>query len=92
MSGSQLSLIPPFPSTAPAAVRAAKEASLQVKGGRLFNSLPKELRDMSSSVDAFKAALDGWLATIPDEPTVSGRQRTARTNSLIDQVANMPPV
>jgi hypothetical protein len=35
----------------------------------------------------FKAGLDAWLATIPDEPTVPGRQRAAVTNSLLDQTA-----
>ena len=39
------------------------------------------------TVDTFKALLDAWLSTIPDQPTIPGRQRAALTNSLIDQVA-----
>ena len=71
----------------PPAVRKAREASLQVKGARLFNLVPKEIRNMSGiSVDNFKAGLDAWLTRIPDQPTVPGRQRAALTNSLIDQV------
>ena len=35
------------------------------------------------SVDIFKAALDTWLASIPDQPTTDGRQRAALTNALI---------
>ena len=60
---------------------------MQVKGARLFNLAPKELRNMSRvSVDMFKSGLDAWLSKIPDQPTVPGRQRAALTNSLIDQV------
>ena len=71
----------------PTAVKRAREASLQVKGARLFNLVPKDIRDMKAvTVDTFKAGLDAWLATIPDQPTVPGRQRAALTNSLIDQV------
>ena len=74
-------------SKSPAAVRKAREASLQVKGARLFNLMPLNLRCMTGvSVDTFKADLDSWLASIPDQPTVTGRQRAALTNSLIDQV------
>ena len=69
------------------AVRQAKEASLCVHGAKLFNLLPRHLRDISTgTVDQFKNQLDSWLQTIPDQPTVPGRQRAAMTNSLIDQV------
>ena len=73
-------------STSPLAVKKARESSLQVKGSKLFNLIPKELRDLSGTVDQFKAGLDRWLADIPDQPTINGRQRAAKTNSLIDQV------
>ena len=48
--------------------------------------MPKDLRDFSGTVEQFKTKLDSWLESIPDQPTVSGRQRAANTNSLIDQV------
>mgnify|MGYP007114498258 CR=1 FL=1 len=70
----------------PPAVRKAREASLPVKGAKLFNMIPKELRDMTGTALQFKAGLDKWLANIPDQPTVNGRQRAAMTNSLLDQV------
>ena len=77
---------PPAPTTVSSAVRRAREASLQVKGSRLFNLLPPNLRGMDGTVEQFKAALDGWLSGIPDQPTISDRQRPAITNSLLDQV------
>ena len=69
------------------AVRNAREASLKVKGARFFNLVPKEVRNLSGvSVDTFKSGLDDWLSGIPDQPTIPGRQRSALTNSLFDQV------
>ena len=68
------------------AVRNARDCSLRVKGSKLFNIIPKDLRDMTGTVEQFKAGLDHWLSTIPDQPTVAGRQRAAKTNSLLDQV------
>ena len=77
----------PIPPKAPAALRRAREASLAHKGAKLFNLLPRGLRDMATNhIDDFKVNLDTWLATIPDEPTVPGRQRAAATNSLLDWV------
>ena len=62
----------------------AREASLQVKGARLFNLIPRDKKNVT--VDVFKSGLDAWLSTIPDQSTSPGRQRAAITNSLIDQV------
>ena len=79
--------VPPMAANSPSAVRKAREASLQVKGARLFNLIPRDLRDKKNvTVDTFKSGLDEWLSTIPDQPTSPGRQRAAITNSLIDQV------
>ena len=76
---------------APAADRKARESSLSVKGARLFNLLPRDLRDTcTGTVEQFKPKLDGWLALTPDQPTIPGRQRAAITNSLVDQVALLP--
>ena len=77
---------PSAPHGAPAAVKKARDASLQVKGSRLFNIIPSELRGMSGPVEQFKARLDSWLSAIPDQPTINNRQRAAQTNSLLDQV------
>ena len=83
--------VPPYQSKAPAPVRRARESSLSVKGARLFNLIPRALRDtQSGTVDQFKYKLDEWLAVVPDQPTISGRQRAANTNSLLDQVGLLP--
>ena len=54
-----LALVPPFAINSPSAVKKAREASLQVKGARLFNLMPLNLRNMTGvSVEMFKTALD----------------------------------
>ena len=83
----RLAVVPsPSPCTAPARVKNAREASFKVKGSRLFNLIPMELRGMDGSLAKFKAGLDSWLSSIPDQPTIRDRQRAAQTNSLLDQV------
>ena len=73
--------------TASPLVRRAKEASLPVKGAKMFNLLPSEIRNITADkVDVFKKKLDLYLNSIADEPTIPGRQRAAATNSLLDQI------
>lgn len=83
-------VIPPILShRCPSIVRNAREASFPIRGPRLFNSLPKHLRNISGvSVDSFKRRLDKFLATVPDQPTVDGYygMRAANSNSLIDMI------
>ena len=74
-------------------VETLRENSFQVKGARIFNSLPKSLRNLKQiSVDDFKFKLDKYLETIPDEPSLPNytptacNQLTAKSsNSIVDQ-------
>ena len=84
----RIAVISGYNPSAPAAVRNARESTLAVKGARLFNLMPRGLRDLNTeSLDIFKTNLDTFLTEIPDQPTISGRTRAAATNSLIDQLA-----
>ena len=86
----RLAVIPPINNQSPASVRNAREASLAVKGCKLFNLLPPHIRNINSNTpDTFKACLDNYLSLVPDQPTVPGRVRSAVTNSLIDQIPLM---
>ena len=68
-------LVPQIVLESAAAVKKARESSLQVKGARLYNLLPKELRDMQGvTVDTFKTSLDSWLSQVPDQPSVESRK------------------
>ena len=62
-------------------------AAASVKKAKLINVIPRALRDMTTgSPDQFKWQLVEWLSTIPDQPSIPGRQRAAATNSLLDHV------
>ena len=64
-----------------------REGSIFVHGQRLFNVIPKHIRNMTKcKVDKFKGALDKWLEGVPDEPQIQGytQCRRAPTNNLID--------
>ena len=69
-----------------------REKSFQVHGAKLFNSLPKSIRNLTKiSVDEFKMKLDVLLQSIPDEPSLPGyipsacnQHSGSPSNSLID--------
>ena len=76
-----------IPKSAATKVKKARERTLGVHGARLFNLLPKNLRNENSGdFPLFKNHLDIFLATIPDQPTTPGLVRAAVTNSVCDQV------
>ena len=80
-----------IPRHAPARVRQARERSLGVHGARLFNLLPRSLRNEDSrDFSLFKNHLDIFLAMVPDQPTTPGMVRAAISNSLLDQVPLIP--
>ena len=51
--------------------RTLREKSLLVEGPRLFNSLPGYLRDHAGTMENFKATLDTFLASVPEQPNGS---------------------
>ncbi len=65
------------------------EESFCIQGPKLFNLLPKHLRDLSGvSLDIFKKGIDDFLSKIPDEPQLIGytAMRKADSNSLVDMI------
>ena len=44
------------------------EKSLKIEGSKLFNAMPKYIRNLRGSKDQFKENLDRFLANIPDQP------------------------
>ena len=73
--------------SSPSAVRNARAGSLAVRGAQLFNLLPLHLRNSDhGDILMFKNHLDIFLSDIPDEPTIPGLTRRAKTNSLLDQI------
>ena len=83
----RLMALAPLSNQAPSSVRKARESSLRVRGAKLFNIIPREIRDTSTgTTEMFKAKLDEWLSRVPDQPTIPDRLRAATSNSILDQV------
>ena len=62
------------------------EASFPVRGPKLFNALPMNIRNFNGSVEAFKSRLDKFLATVPDKPHMPAYQQLSTSNSILDQL------
>ena len=81
-------IVPGVSTNCKAYVRWFRERSFSIRGPRLFNNLPITLKKdygNTTSLEKFKAELDKYLKTIPDQPTCSRQPRAANSNSLLDQ-------
>ena len=70
--------------------RKKREESFQTAGPKLFNCLPKSIRNLKRiGVEEFKEQLDQFLSTVPDEPKIGGAMplNCEKSNSVIHQVA-----
>ena len=55
-----------------AIARNMRDQSLVVHGGRIYNLLPRKIRDFSGPKEGFKVLLDTYLKEIPDQPVSEG--------------------
>jgi hypothetical protein len=54
-------------------IKSLRKNTLQVNGARIFNSLPKSLRNLSRiPLEDFKMQLEKYLETLPDVPILPG--------------------
>ena len=70
--------------------RKKREESFQSAGPKLFNCLPKSIRNLRGiRVEEFKEQLDLFLSSVPEEPKISGAMplNCEKSNSLLHQVA-----
>ena len=78
----RLCKIPPLIRRSSRKIQTIKESTLAIRGPRLFNTIPKLVREITDvRVETFKAALDKHLSSIADEPPVDGYYRVE--NSLM---------
>ena len=67
-----------------------QENALTVFRPRLYNLLPKYLRDIKSDkTEKFKFELDKFLELIPDEPKMANYVTASGSNSILDQLAHL---
>ena len=77
----------------PAKALSLRDQSLSIHGGKLFNLLPRELRDFNGTKGGFKVLLDDFLKIIPDQPLCVGLYpllicpiSNRNSNSIIDWI------
>lgn len=78
-----------LPTSAPERIKTLLAASFTYNGPRIFNSLPKHIREITSCpVNNFKIHLDKFLKALPDKPPVPGYTAHCRaaSNSIPDQI------
>ena len=84
-----IKMAPKLNLNAPTWVRTARGSSFFNRAPKLFNILPRELRDpkilAEPNGDEFKKKLDKYLITVPDQPKTEGLFRPALTNSILYQ-------
>ena len=81
--------VPSINSKAPQNIKTKIFNSFAVKGPRLYNLLPSNLRNMvNKPTETFKRRLDAFLQTIPDQPQLPGYKAHCFTisNSLIEMI------
>ena len=67
-----------------------QENAIIVFGPRLYNSLPKNLRDIESvKTEKFKFELVKFLELIPDEPKMPNYVTASWSNSILDQLTHL---
>ena len=67
-----------------------QENAITVFGPRLYNSLPKYLRDIESvKTEKFKFELDKFLDTIPDQPKMPNYVTGSGSNSILDRLTHL---
>ena len=72
-------------------IKTCKDNSFFGKGPKLFNCMPRAIREYKGKLETFKAKLDNYLRTIPDQPGYHDPTyaRASNSNSLADQIGNM---
>ena len=87
--GDLLCKIPSYSRATTAKVRNMIENSFAIRGPRLYNCLPAELRNFQGSFPTFKSKLDKFLLRIYDKPCTPGYYQPTASNSIIAQLAQM---
>ena len=70
--------------------RSLQENAITVFWPRLYNSLPKYLRDIESvTTEKFKFEPDKFLELIPDQPKMPNYVTASGSNSIVDQLTHL---
>ena len=79
-------VIPHFRGGSGVAVGSLCEGSFTVVAARLFNSMPRKVRDCDGGLMVFKSALDDFLRNVPDKPKLPNYIQQAKDNTIGEQI------
>ena len=89
----RLCQVPNVSQQPPAAIQSIRRNSFAIRGPTIFNALPITIRNITNcDTDQFKeAAIDKYLATIPDQPLIPGltMYRRIESNYLADWASHV---
>ena len=60
-----------------------RKSSLLSMGPKIFNALPRDIRNLHNSMDSFKSKFDDFLSIIPDYPRID-EGSLQHSNALVD--------
>ena len=82
--------IPSIQTRSTCRVKNLVDSSFAVRGARLFNALPKDMRNFTGSYESFKSKLDKLLEIVPDKPLIPGYQsQNVQSNCLAHQISHI---
>ena len=76
-------------------IKTIRERTINVFGARLFNSMPRIIREYSGDFKGFKSMIDSYLMEVPDCPVLDGYishnmdENNKPSNSLIHWNKNL---
>ena len=68
--------------------------TLYMEDPRLYNALPRSIRDHNGKIESFKKVLDKYLEDVPDQPSGNNQpdsinKNCTPSNSIIDWVCTL---
>ena len=76
--------LPPLNRNASIRVKTLREGSFFVRSVKLFNALPRSIRDLRGcSKEKFKKQLDKFLMELPDAPLISGYTASSPAGGIV---------
>ena len=61
-------------------IKVIRDRSILVEGARIYNMVPRKIREYDGTYLGFKNCIDKWLNDVPDKPRDIGNEPEARNS------------
>ena len=79
--------IPSINRKSPMYVQSLRENSLCIRGAKVFNTVPRYLRDFDGNLETFKENLDKFLSNLDDVPIDPNEPQSVSSNSIAERIS-----